>query len=107
MFTSCCPAWVNLVETKYPQVLPHLSTARSPTGITASCVKKYFAQMISKKPDDLFVVGVMPCTAKKFEALRAQLTTNNIPDVDISITSRELVDLLKENKIEFSVENEI
>lgn len=70
IFSSCCPAWINLVETRYPEVIPNVSTARSPTGMIASIIKKFWSKDIGKQPEDIFVAGVMPCTAKKFEAVR-------------------------------------
>ncbi|KAH0572912.1 FeFe-hydrogenase 5 [Spironucleus salmonicida] len=106
-FTSCCPAWVKLVETTYPELLPNISSARSPHGIICSVIKKYFAKDIGKKADELYVVGVMPCTAKKNEAARKELTTDGSPDCDISITTRELMAYLKEKKVTFSAAREI
>ncbi|CAL6006416.1 FeFe-hydrogenase_1 [Hexamita inflata] len=107
VFTSCCPAWINLVETKYPELIPQISTARSPHGIICSVIKKFWVKDIGKKADDIFVVGVMPCTAKKFEAARPQLVTDNTPDCDISVSTRELVTLFKENNISFSEQREL
>ncbi|CAL6006440.1 FeFe-hydrogenase_1 [Hexamita inflata] len=106
VFTSCCPAWINLVETKYPEVIPNVSTARSPTGMTCAVIKKFWAKQINKRPEDIFVVGVMPCTAKKFEAIRPQLMTENVKDCDLSITTREVVELFKEERLVFSEERE-
>ena len=67
LFTSCCAAWINLVETRYPEVIPNVSTAKSPQGMLCSLIKKHYAKSLDKKPDELFVVSVSPCTAKKFE----------------------------------------
>ncbi|KAH0575796.1 FeFe-hydrogenase 6 [Spironucleus salmonicida] len=106
VFTSCCPAWVNLCERKYPQLLGRLSTAKSPHGSICTLIKRQFAASIGKKAKDLCVVGCMPCTAKKDEAARKELTTDGVPDCDISITSREIFDFLKSKNIEFTNEKE-
>ncbi|KAH0570379.1 FeFe-hydrogenase 4 [Spironucleus salmonicida] len=106
IFTSCCPAWVNLCERKYPQLLSRLSTAKSPHGSMCALIKKQFAAQIGKKAKDLCVVGMMPCTAKKDEAARKELTTDGVPDCDISITSREIYEFLIARDIQFSNEKE-
>mmetsp|Transcript_14609 Transcript_14609/g.39086 ORF Transcript_14609/g.39086 Transcript_14609/m.39086 type:complete len:780 (-) Transcript_14609:229-2568(-) len=75
MFTSCCPAWVNMVEKVYPQLLPHLSSCKSPQQMFGAIAKSYFAQSIGRPPEEVKVVSVMPCVAKKDEAQRPQLTS--------------------------------
>lgn len=105
-YTSCCPAWINLVETRYPELIPKVSTARSPHGIVCSCIKKFWAKDNNLPLENILVVGVMPCTAKKWEASRSQLKTEGYPDCDVSITSKEMVQWLKEAGIKFSVEEE-
>ena len=104
VFTSCCPAWINLVETRYPELIPLISTLKSPTGMVCADIKRFFSKQLNVTPSQLFVVGVMPCTAKKFEAARDQLKFNDEPECNISITTREAAELLKDQK--FSVERE-
>lgn len=89
-YTSCCPGWINLVETKYPELIPKISTARSPHGIICSTIKKHWINDAGIKLEDAFVVGFMPCTAKKNEAAREFLTTDGFPDCDVSVTTKEL-----------------
>ena len=67
IFTSCCSGWINLVETRYPETIMHVSTAKSPDAILCRLVKNHFARDLDKRPDELFVVDISPCTAKKFE----------------------------------------
>ena len=105
-YTSCCPAWINLVEQKYPELIPKISTARSPHGMICSTIRKHWVKDMNLKNEDLFIVGFMPCTAKKSEAARSQLTTENYPDCDVSVTTKEVAKLFKEKGITFSVEKE-
>ena len=102
MFTSCCPAWVNLVEKVYPQLRTRLSSAKSPQGMLSALVKTYFAEKLGVSPEDIFHVSIMPCTAKKDEALRKQLVVNGVPAVDAVLTTRELGKLIKLKKIPFA-----
>ncbi|KAH0569910.1 FeFe-hydrogenase 2 [Spironucleus salmonicida] len=106
-FTSCCPAWVNLVERQYPELIPRLSTARSPHGMICSVIKKQFAKSLGKRPGELFVAGFMPCTAKKFEAARPQLATDGVQDCDLSLTTREMMTLFKGQKFSVAREAEL
>ena len=71
-FTSCCPGWVNLVERRYPDLIPHLSSCKSPQQMMGATVKNHFAQLYNVSLDDLFVVSIVPCLAKKFEAARPE-----------------------------------
>jgi ferredoxin hydrogenase large subunit len=115
-FTSCCPAWVRFVELNYPQLIPNLSSAKSPMMMHGALMKTYGAsQLWKKKPEDIFVVGVMPCTAKKFEAARPEFTNaahywrekgeqGSYPDVDVVVTTRDLARLLK--KLGINLANE-
>ena len=105
-YTSCCPAWINLVETRYPELIPKISTARSPHGMICSLLKKEWIHDVNLKIDDIFIVGFMPCTAKKMEAARPQLTTEGHPDCDISVTTKEIAEYFKSQNIQFSVEKE-
>ena len=101
MITSCSPGWVNYAEYYYPEQLDHLSTCKSPHEMFGAILKNYYAEKIGVKPEDMFVVSVMPCTAKKFEKEREQLITNGLPDVDAVLTTRELGRLIKRSGINF------
>ena len=98
-FTSCCPAWINFAEKHYPEVLPLLSTTRSPQAVMGKVAKTYLAQKRGIDPKMMRMISVMPCTAKKGEAAREQLATNGIPDVDIVLTMREFARLLRREGI--------
>ena len=95
MFTSCCPGWVKFVEHYYPEMIPHLSTCKSPQGMFGAVLKSYYAQKYSLDPEKMFVVSVIPCTAKKFEATRPELRTFDFDDVDVALTTRELAKMIK------------
>ena len=99
MFTSCCPGWVNYVEKHVPGLMDFLSTTRSPQAIFASLAKAYLPAKLNVKPENLRVISVMPCTAKKGEAKRDQLTKDGIPDVDVVLTVRELSRLLRRSGV--------
>ena len=98
-FTSCCPAWINFAEKHYPEVLPLLSTTRSPQAVMGKVAKTYLARKRGIDPKMMRMISIMPCTAKKGEAAREQLTTNGIPDVDIVLTMREFARLLRREGI--------
>lgn len=95
MFTSCCPGWVKFVEHYYPEMIPHLSTCKSPQGMFGAVLKSYYAQKYNIAPEKMFVVSVIPCTAKKFEATRPELRTFDFDDVDVALTTRELAKMIK------------
>lgn len=101
MITSCSPGWIKLVETYYPEMIPHLSTCKSPQNMTGALVKSHYAEMRGLNPDNVVVVSVMPCIAKKYEAQREELCVNGRQDVDVSITTRELARMIKEARIDF------
>lgn len=101
LFTSCCPAWVKFAEQYYPNLLPHLSSCRSPQQMFGSVVKRYYSEKLGVKPEDIFLVSIMPCTAKKFEAKRPEFTTNGVADVDLVLTTQEVVAMLKNAGIDF------
>jgi len=101
MFTSCCPAWVKFAEQYYPDFLNNLSTCRSPMQMFGSLCKEYLCKDLNITRENLVVVSVMPCTAKKFEAERDEFKTNGNPNVDFVITSNELALMMKENGVEF------
>ncbi|NLB88073.1 MAG: 4Fe-4S binding protein [Syntrophomonadaceae bacterium] len=100
-FTSCCPAWIKYAEDKYPKILPHLSTAKSPQQMFGSVAKTYGAQKLQVDPANMVVVSVMPCTAKKYECDRPEMIASGFKDVDCVITTRELADLIKDAGIDF------
>ncbi len=95
MISTCCPAWVRFAEQFYPQLLPHLSTCKSPQQMMGSVIKNYFAQSKGLKPDELFSVAVMPCVAKKYEAKRSEMTSKGLSDVDVVLSTRELAKLIR------------
>lgn len=97
MFTSCSPAWVKFVEEFYPDMIPHLSTCKSPQQMMGAMLKNYYAPKEGIDPKNVFVVSIMPCTAKKFERGRPEMGT----DVDAVITTRELAKLLKMLNVKF------
>ena len=102
MFTSCCPAWIRFMEYNYPELLPNISSCKSPQGMFGAILKSYYCQKNHIDPKDLYVVSVIPCTAKKFEAGRPELAVNDIPDVDMALTTRELALMIKEAGIAFN-----
>lgn len=102
MMTSCCPAWVRYVETRRPDLIPHLTSARSPHMHSAGMIKTYWANLKGVRPEDILVVSVMPCTAKKYEITREEFKINGINPIDAVITTREFVLMLKEAKINFA-----
>lgn len=95
MFTSCCPAWVKYAEGISPDMLPHLSTCKSPMQMMGSMIKTYYADKIQKDRDEIYSVAIMPCTAKKFEAQRDEMTKQGISDVDAVLTTREFAQMLR------------
>jgi len=101
MFTSCSPGWINYMEQFYPQLLPNLSTCKSPQQMFGALAKTYYAQKAGIDPASVVVVSVMPCTAKKFECERDEMKASGFKDVDYVLTTRELGDLIKEAGIDF------
>jgi NADP-reducing hydrogenase subunit HndD len=100
-FTSCCPGWIKFAEYFHPDLLPNLSTAKSPQQMFGAIAKTYYAQKIDCKPEDLVVVSVMPCTAKKFEAQRPEINASGRTDVDAVLTTRELGRMITQAGIDF------
>ncbi len=101
MFTSCSPGWIKFAEHFYPDLLPNLSTCKSPQQMMGALLKTYYAQKVGRKPEDIVVVSVMPCTAKKFEAARPEMTASGVADVDYVLTTRELGRMIKQAGIDF------
>ena len=102
MLTSCCPAWVKFFEHQFPDMLDIPSTCKSPQIMLGAMVKTYYAEKMKLKPEDIVVVSVMPCLAKKAEAARPELTKDDNSNVDVVITTRELALMLKEAGINFA-----
>ncbi|RLC37192.1 ferredoxin [Candidatus Falkowbacteria bacterium] len=101
MITSCCPAWVNYVEFYHPQLIPNLTTARSPHIHSGGVIKTYWADKMKIDPKNIITVSIMPCTAKKYEASRTELKINGQFPVDYVLTTREFSFMLKKNNIDF------
>lgn len=95
VISSCCPAWVKYAEQFYPDILPYLSTCKSPQQMLGSIIKSYYAPQNNINPNSIYSVAIMPCLAKKFEAQREEMTHKAISDVDVVITTRELSRLIK------------
>lgn len=95
MMTSCCPAWINFVEKQYSEIIPHISSAKSPMGMFGAVVKTYYAQKMHLDPKNIFNVAIMPCTAKKFEASRQEMGRNGYPDTDAVLTTREFIKMIR------------
>ena len=100
-FTSCCPGWIKFAEYFHPELLPNLSSAKSPQQMFGALAKTYYAQKVGRRPEDLYVVSVMPCTAKKFEAQRPEMRASGMPDVDAVLTTRELGRMITQAGIDF------
>ena len=102
MITSCSPGWVNYAEYYYGDLLPHLSSCKSPHEMFGAILKSYYAEKNGIDPKDMFVVSIMPCTAKKYEKERPELSVNGLRDVDAVLTTRELGKLIKRSGINFA-----
>ena len=102
LLTSCCPAWVNFFEHQFPELRDIPSTAKSPQQMFGAIAKSYFAEKIGVKREDMVVVSVMPCLAKKYECARDEFKVDGNPDVDYSISTRELARLIKLANIDFT-----
>ena len=101
MMTSCCPGWVNYVEYYNPELIPNLTSSRSPQVHGGGVIKTYWAQKMNVDPKNISVVSIMPCTAKKHEASREEMTIDNQLPVDYVLTTRELSFMIKKNNIDF------
>ena len=102
MMTSCCPGWINYAETRYPDILDHISSCKSPQQMFGALAKSYYPKKAGLDPKDVFVVSVMPCTAKKYEAQREEMRVDeNSPDIDVVLTTRELGKMIKQMGIDF------
>ena len=101
LMTSCCPGWVNFIRKAYPEFVKNLSTCKSPQQMFGALISKYYAQSIGKKSTDLFVVSLVPCVIKKLEAREEDINASVGYDVDAVITTKDFIDLIRENNIDF------
>lgn len=101
MFTSCSPGWIRYIEQYYPEFLPNLSSCKSPQQMQGALVKNYYAQKLNIPRENIKVVSIMPCIAKKYEAKRPEMQVDGIPDVDYVLTTRELARMIKRQDIDF------
>ena len=101
MITSCSPGWIKFCEHMYPEFIPNLSTCKSPNQMQGALTKTYFAEKNGIDPKDIFVVSVMPCTAKKFEIIRPEMDSSGYRDVDANLTTRELGRMIKQAGIDY------
>ncbi|MFA7636595.1 MAG: NADH-dependent [FeFe] hydrogenase, group A6 [Monoglobales bacterium] len=102
MITSCSPGWIKFCEHYYPEFIPNLSTCKSPHQMFGAILKSYYAEKNDIKPEDMFVVSVMPCSSKKFESKRDEMKVEGNLDVDAVITTRELAVMIKQAGINFA-----
>ncbi len=101
MFTSCSPGWIKFIEHRFPDMLENLSTCKSPQQMFGALAKTYYAEKKGIKPEDIYVVSVMPCTAKKFECVRPEMAGSGFKDVDSVLTTRELGKMIIQAGINF------
>lgn len=102
MFTSCSPGWIKFMEYYHPDMLANLSTCKSPQQMFGAIAKTYYAEKLGKKPEQVFVVSIMPCTAKKFECQRTEMDSSGARDVDVVLTTRELGKMIHAAGIDFN-----
>ncbi len=102
MLTSCSPGWIKYIEHYYPELLPHVSSCKSPQQMFGAVAKTYYPQVSGIAPEDIYVVSIMPCTAKKFEAARPEMQDSGYRDVDAVLTTRELGRMLKQGGVDFN-----
>lgn len=95
MTTSCSPGWITFMEQFYPDLIPNVSSCKSPQQMMGALIKSFFAEREEIAPEKIVSVSIMPCTAKKFECARPEMATNHIPDVDYVLTTREFAELLR------------
>jgi iron-only hydrogenase group A len=101
MMTSCSPGWVKFVETFYPDMIDNVSTCKSPQQMLGAIAKSYYAEKNNIDPADIVSVSIMPCTAKKFETSRKEMTVDGHPDLDYSLTTREIGEMIRAHGIDF------
>lgn len=103
MITSCSPGWIKYCEHNYSDFIENLSTCKSPHQMLGALTKSYYAEKMGIDPKKIFMVSIMPCTAKKFESSREELSVNGLQDVDAVLTTRELAKMIKESRINFKL----
>lgn len=103
LITSCSPGWINYCEHYYPEFIPNLSSCKSPQQMFGAVVKSWYAQKLGIDPKNMYVVSIMPCTAKKYECKRPEQGANGIADVDVALTSRELARMIERAGIDLSL----
>lgn len=101
LITSCSPGWINYMEQYYPEIIPNISTCKSPQQMFGAITKTYYAEKMGIDPKDIYVVSIMPCTAKKYEKLRGHQSASGYPDIDAALTTRELAKMIKKSGIMF------
>jgi NADH-quinone oxidoreductase subunit G/NADP-reducing hydrogenase subunit HndD len=101
MITSCSPGWIKFVEHEFPEKVEHLSTCKSPHMMLGALAKSFYAEKIGVDPKDIFVVSIMPCTAKKYEITRPEMNSTGYSDVDAVLTTRELAKMIRQSGIDF------
>lgn len=101
MITSCCPEWVNYIETKTPKLIKYLSSCKSPQQMFGAIVKSYYSKKVGINPKDIFTVSIMPCLGNKYEASRDEMKINGVREVDAVLTTRELVKMINFKNISF------
>lgn len=101
LITSCSPGWIKYGEDFFPEYLPHLSSCKSPQQMFGAIAKTYYAKKIGRKAKDMYVVSIMPCVAKKYEAQRPEMRAAGVPDVDAVLTTREAARMIRESGIDF------
>ncbi|MGN0370948.1 MAG: [FeFe] hydrogenase, group A [Butyrivibrio sp.] len=102
LFTSCCPGWIRFAETKHPELMPYISTCKSPMEMFGAVIKEYYKPADKESGLETVSVAVMPCVAKKYEAARDEFKRDGIPDVDYVITTKELIHMIREVGIQFN-----
>ena len=102
LITSCSPGWIKFCEHNFPEFLDNLSSCKSPHEMFGAVLKSYYAEKMGIDPAKIFVVSIMPCTAKKFESQRPELASTGYPDVDVVLTTRELARMIREAGIDFT-----
>ncbi len=101
LITSCSPGWIKFMEHFYPDLVPNISTCKSPQQMFGALAKTYYAEKAGIDPKDIFVVSIMPCTAKKYEAQRPEMSASGYPDIDVVLTVRELARMIKQAGFDF------
>ena len=101
MFTSCCPAWIRFAETKHPDIMPYISSCKSPMEMFGAVLKEYYKDKDKEEGKETISMAVMPCVAKKMEAVREEFIRDGVPDIDYVITTKELIRMIRESGIQF------